>query len=214
MSDIGFVRSDVRTVASAAVAWWTGLEHIGRVEQREVVGSLDALVGALEPLDTVTARRHLLLPTDGPWTAVVTNNWRGEGAGSIASVVAEDLAVNALRVLAVEDGTAFELSGPGGRGPALLIRTVWAIAEDGHWEFGADGSPQPFERLEYYTRRRVEERFPPKLLEAYCRALGIRPFDEDFYAPDRRAALIATPDRVTGQRTLSLAEARAELGFL
>ncbi|WP_205649263.1 hypothetical protein, partial [Schaalia canis] len=41
-----------------------------------------------------------------------------------------------------------------------------------------------FEDRGAYESRRVVDRFTPAMLVEYCAALGLRPFDEDFYADE------------------------------
>jgi hypothetical protein len=64
-----------------------------------------------------------------------------------------------------------------------LARYLHVMDEGGRWSFQQTGEPQPFEDLAAYQRRRIRDRFTPEMLETYCEALGIRPFDEDFYLP-------------------------------
>jgi hypothetical protein len=75
----------------------------------------------------------------------------------------------------------------------------------------ASGTPQPFEDLAAYQRRRVRDRFTPDMLVAYCSALGIRPFDEAFY---RTAGQLVENLRITGNiRTETLQQARLSHGL-
>ncbi|MHC2998419.1 hypothetical protein [Microbacterium sp. HJ5] len=53
-------------------------------------------------------------------------------------------------------------------------------------------SPLPFEDQAAYTARRIADRLTPEMLDAYCRALGIRRNDPEFYLSD---ALLIEQDR-------------------
>jgi hypothetical protein len=91
-------------------------------------------------------------------------------------------------------------------------RSVVAINDVRGWEFTATGPPQDFEDATRYTARRVADRFTPEMLEAYCRALGIQLFIEEFYGG---AGVItqASPWFLPRLATMTLPEARAQLGL-
>jgi hypothetical protein len=60
---------------------------------------------------------------------------------------------------------------------------------------------------------RVQDRFTPEMLESYCRALGIDPFNEAFYKP---SAVLLVQDISSWKqppRLMSLADRRRELGL-
>src|SRR5262249_42389236 len=99
-------------------------------------------------------------------------------------------------------------------------RAIDAAHDGGGWVFETSGDIQPYEKPEMYVARRVRDRFTPDLLEEYCRALGIRLFDEHFYGP--KGILIAprTLPRVYAAdgalqtvRAYILREARQDLGL-
>jgi hypothetical protein len=70
-------------------------------------------------------------------------------------------------------------------------RAVVAMNDGGSWLFSTDGTPQPFEEPESYKARRIADRFTDDMLERYCKALGIRLFDESFYG--MKAGRVAHP---------------------
>jgi hypothetical protein len=77
--------------------------------------------------------------------------------------------------------------------------------------WSASGTPQPFEDLAVYQRRRVRDRLTPDMLATYCGALGIRPFDQAFYGV--RGQLVENM-RITGNvRTETLQQARVWHGL-
>jgi hypothetical protein len=223
-SEIGFLRADARAVADAMVSWRRGLPHRPRVVEDTVTGSLEELLATLTPLDTVIARRHLVIPTTSEWTAFVDNRWTGPEVGPVVSVLAERVRTSGVRAFAAQDraseippgrygGAIFELYGPHRSPPQNLIRSISAVNDGGAWDFETNGEPLPFEREEFYRRRRIADRFNAKRLEECCEQLGIRLFDADFYAPGSEAILVSKPDQVKDQETMSLEAARRELGI-
>jgi hypothetical protein len=106
----------------------------------------------------------------------------------------------------------FTLFAPEQRDFLNVERSVSVINDVGGWEFNAIGTLQEFEHAEHYTARRIADRLTPEMLEEYCRALGIRLFDEDFYG---RAGVIthAYPWFLPRLASMTLAEARAQLGL-
>jgi hypothetical protein len=56
------------------------------------------------------------------------------------------------------------------------------VIQDGpKWRFDAVGEVQDFEETAAYMRRRVTERFTDLMLIDYAKALGLDPFNPDFY---------------------------------
>lgn len=91
------------------------------------------------------------------------------------------------------------------------LRLVRILGEDAGYEFYQKGDPQAFEQIEAYNKRRVEDRLTFDMLKSYCEALGIRPFDEDFYNP-RKAMLIDEYGKLPPHRNFSLEEAWQDFG--
>ena len=80
------------------------------------------------------------------------------------------------------------------------------------WIFETEGEIQPFERVEKYKAKRIQDRFTDDLLEEYCLALGIRLFDAEFYGP--RGVLVEMLRPLPKPETLlTLLEARRRLGL-
>lgn len=106
----------------------------------------------------------------------------------------------------------FDLFAPEQREWLNYERAIGVGNEGGRWVFIDQGAPLPFERTERYTASKIRDRFTPELLFDYCRALGIRLGDEDFYGP--RGILVNVPDPLPeGHAALTLDEARARLGL-
>jgi hypothetical protein len=70
----------------------------------------------------------------------------------------------------------------------LSIRFVSTYQDFDGWFFeqGDNINPLPFEKPEYYEKRKKKDRLPPELLAEYCEYYGIRPFDVSFYGPNMR----------------------------
>jgi hypothetical protein len=79
-----------------------------------------------------------------------------------------------------------EVFGPHGTPPLSSIRSI-AAAKDGEgWVFEVSGTPFSFERTDQYAHPRKSDRFPPELLDAYLRELGVPVGDE----PDWGGAIL------------------------
>jgi hypothetical protein len=88
---------------------------------------------------------------------------------------------------------------------------VAAVNDNGRWEWLASGTPQPFEDVAAYQRRRVRDRLTPDMLASYCGALGLRPLDESFYGT---AGHLVENTRITGKvRIESLQQSRVWHGL-
>ena len=78
-SEMGFLAMEVEQAVRAFVAWQGGL-HASRgitVGARPVSGPLEQVLSTLLPLTDAEMQRNLFLPTRGPWTAYLDNDWRG-----------------------------------------------------------------------------------------------------------------------------------------
>jgi hypothetical protein len=72
---------------------------------------------------------------------------------------------------------------------------------------------QPFEDTKAYAARRVRDRFTSEMLARYSAALGLRPFDDDFYLDDARL-IESSAALPKGAKSMSLEEAQAWLGIV
>ncbi|PPH59611.1 hypothetical protein C5C93_08425 [Rathayibacter toxicus] len=86
------------------------------------------------------------------------------------------------------------------------------LIKDGRWSLDLSGDPLPFEDLEAYKNRRVAERFTPDMLNDYCAALGLCPFDDDFY-PGPCFLSKTLSDRPFLGKPETFAEAQLRLGI-
>ena len=223
-STLGFVQAPVDVVTDALVRWQQAGPRAA-VRSGSVTGDLEQLLGALLPLTTRECRRFLLLPTAAPrWTAYFDNGAGGSSAFPHLVALARLAGLRGVRATAVPDTASRRGRAPGGRYGATVFevygdstahlagfeRSVELVEDGGRWRFTQDGPPLPFEDLDAYQARRAKDRFPTVLLQQYLEALGLRAFDEDFYAPTGAVVLLEKQGRaVAGSRQLSLAEARA-----
>jgi hypothetical protein len=82
--------------------------------------------------------------------------------------------------------------------------------DNGRMVFTATGRPQPYEEIRSYSARRVVDRLTPKIVDSYCRALGLRPFDEGFF---RSEGLLITTRDARPDLSFSIAAEQARYGF-
>ena len=93
------------------------------------------------------------------------------------------------------------------------VRTISVVRETTRWRFDANGTVQEFEDTEAYKRRKVADRFTPSMLIAYADALGLRPFDEDFFPGP--SVLVTNPSAPTADAiVLSLRDAQRRAGIV
>jgi hypothetical protein len=179
----------------------------------------------LSPLTEIPLRT-LLLATDSAWTAYFDNYVRGPQPISALLHLCPSLGCRGLAVTCIPDtlagqpkgakgrwgGVQFEFFGPELRQQFNYIRAIFAINDGYRWEFGASGEVQPFEKPEYYTARRIRDRFTAEMLEEYCAALGVRYFDPEFYLAEGLLLEVRhhLPFLVRGK---SLAQIQQELGI-
>jgi hypothetical protein len=184
------------TAGDGLAAWRRSLHEDVSVDQ--LSGPLPRLVRRLEPLTGGSRARELLVATaDAEWTAYLDCSLGGTDADSAVGHLCTVLGCTGLAVTAVPH-THGKRGGMGGRyggvqltlfGPLqtdfLNYVRVLSVTHDGNrWRFDATGTQQDFETPERYTTRKIRDRFTSDTLAEYCAALGVRPFDEDFYGPD------------------------------
>jgi hypothetical protein len=192
-SAIGFLRLPLARAADALEAWRRDLH--GSVEARNVTGSLGELLSELEPLTSGVRPRNLLLATASQeWTAYFDCGLRGGDPVSTIGHLTYALQCHGIAIRAVPHTIGTQLERPGRYGSVQFelfgplmtdfinyVRTI-SVAHDGtRWRFDAAGTVQDFERPEAYRARTVRDRFTSEMLAEYCLALGVRPFDVDFY---------------------------------
>ena len=96
-------------------------------------------------------------------------------------------------------------------GPTTRLLRAW-INDSERWTWDVSGKVQPFERPERYQARRIRDRLTIETMTEYAAALGLRPFDADFYAPDGFGAIVELTGWDCKQcQEVSLAQVQARL---
>ncbi len=222
-SSIGFVRAGLETVSEALRAWREQLH--GSATATWLGDDVELGLRRLEPLTTGVLPRELAVQTRNPeWTAVLDctipfGNEVGTVAHLSTALLVQGLAVTSKpSVKADGDRPArfgarqFQLFGPLQTEFSNYVRTISVTQDGSRWRFDANGTVQDFEDTAAYDRRLVRERFSARMLVDYCAALGLAPFDDDFYAgPVVLVENSAPPAR--GGLELSLAEAQHRWGI-
>lgn len=198
-STIGFLRYDSTHAVKFFFDWQEKIQAERGVvlTSTEIEGELGSAIAQLLPLTSVERRRYLLIPTNSDWTAFLDNGHRGTDVFSPLSFLAEKLSCEAVRATYISEGVnkqfpavIFELFGPTQSDFLNYLRSV-AVAYDGKkWIFSAEGQPQPFEEVNRYSNKRIQDRFTAEMLRDYLAALGIYAFDPEFYLPDRKRATL------------------------
>ncbi len=196
---IGFLRCDHSRAAQAFFDWQENIQAKRGVSlvKRSIHGGLESAIQKLLPLTSVERRRYLLISTRSDWTAFLDNGHQGTDVFSPLSYLAEKLSCEAVRATYVPEGRGkqypaviFELYGPNRSEFLNYVRSI-AVAYDGKkWAFAAEGEVQPFEQVERYSTRSIQDRFTPEMLENYLKSLGIHAFRQDFYSPDGQEAIL------------------------
>lgn len=220
-SRIGFLRSPLADVAEALRGWRAEIHGSAAVEQ--VPEGLTALT-RLEPLTGGVRPRELLVTCADPaWTAVFDCGVQGGDQTTTVGYLARTTMVQGVVVLSIPDrkaapgvverfgGRQLELFAPIPTDFLNYVRTI-SVVRDAKWRFDANGTVQDFEDVEAYSRRRIADRFTPEMLVAYSAALGLRPFDADFYpGPSVLVTNPAVPP--AGAKVLSIADTRRSVGL-
>jgi hypothetical protein len=223
-SAIGFLQLPMSDAAKALAEWRRELH--GSVRTEEVTGPLPALVSRLEPLTLAVRPRELVVATErDDWTAYFDNGLHGGDPVSVVGHLTRTVRVAGVVVRSVPHtvGTKYETPGRYGAvqfelfGPLPTdflnyVRTVSVSHDGSRWRFDANGTVQDFEDAERYAARKIRDRFTSEQLAAYSAAMGLRPFDEDFYRP--AGVLVESPVAVPpGAAVLPLAEVQRRLGI-
>ncbi|AJM77979.1 hypothetical protein [Rathayibacter toxicus] len=189
-SVIGFVNAPIERVTEVYKEWVLsspGREYVFSW----IEGGLWEAVWSLEPVVFGGSTKRLFVQTaSSEWTAFFDNGaWGGDPTSGV-SALGQRLGVQSLYISSKPAPPSksvgsrrlviFEPDPTPGAKITRLVRAIELI-KDGRWTLHLSGDPLPFEDLEAYKNRRVAERFTPDMLNDYCVALGLRPFDDDFY---------------------------------
>jgi hypothetical protein len=223
-SAIGFLEIGLDEATDALLTWRRRLYGDAKATERRE--PLAEVLCSLEPLTLGVRPRELLVATVSPWTAYFDCGANGGDPVSTVGYLCTVIGCRGAVAVSIPDtaGTRhehpgrygavqFELYGPDMTEFLNYIRTVSAVNDGGRWRFDANGTVQDFEDLDAYRRRRKRDRFTSDMLAGYLAALGLRPFDDDFYEP--QSVLVTSNQPVPeGGLALSLADAQARQGIV
>lgn len=188
----GFVGAPVDEVADELFAWHDELGF--RPRRHDTDAELAQSATLLLPLTQVPYGRNLLIGTRTPgWTAYFDASLRGGDPRGAVSVLSRRLKAPSVVVYAIpfrdEPNAVPGLNGalqweysPDGSG--TRERSVALVEGEGssHFHFEARGPVQAWETPDSYAVRLKRKRLTPELVDSYCRAVGIEPFDPGFYS--------------------------------
>jgi hypothetical protein len=223
----GFVESSFASLCEAFQEWFRTIDakYGLKTEFRTIVASLETALLSLEPL-TTPSDRYLLVETKSNWTAIFANGLRVNDVFSPVSYLPLRLNCRGLEVgyapdrsksdrkdlIQVWGHALFSLYGPCNTDWLNRIRHLSVSNDVGGWSFSESGGVQPYEDLDAYKKRRIQERLTLQMLERYCRALGVEVNQVDFYGP-RSCAVRTTGQRHRGDLSMSIAEANSHLNL-
>lgn len=198
-TSVGFLHLGLDESVRALESWRRRLYD--EVKVTELAAGFPEVLHRLEPLVGGARPRELLVEVAGGWTAYFDCGLQGTDAVSAIGHLASAIPCSGLVIMAAPHtlgrrglrhgqygSVQFELFGPNATYFLNYVRSI-VVAHDGsRWIFETSGQVQPFEEPEAYRSRRIRDRFTSSMLERYCRALGVDPFNEAAYGP--RAVLI------------------------
>lgn len=232
-TSMGLIEEECSSVVKKFVEWREESKkfdhYTKRIRSHTVIGNLEETLLHLLPLKLVQSNRYLLIPTIAGWTAYLDNNYRGTDPAAI-SYLPELLNSRSVWVVARPHSLRYTGSTWRGREGALvmevygheerewlnLIRKIRLENDAGKWQFEQSGEPFSFEEKERYQAEQVRDRFDFDLLKRYLKALGLSPFEEEFYLPsfDRSAVLVEITTKYSKQnKDITLEEARRMNGI-
>jgi len=203
-------------------------DHVRRtfgkpLKAKPVLGDFPEFLANLVPLDSVDDRRNLFLPTaDANWTAMFGSTWRGFDPHSAMSWFAV-AGIESVQITdipntydyALDKGfygerkiESYEIPIEGEPiGHSLGVR----VSEPRKWELVSPSASFRVGNVWNPEAKRIPDRFTHDHLSEMASRYGLRPFDEDFFAPQGRGVIVARTDLpMPEERLMSLAESRGE----
>jgi hypothetical protein len=219
----GFIEAPPSFVEDCVLPWQHSLARKITIERINM--PLRDALRRLEPLSSC-AFKDLWVETESPWLARFSNGFfsGGESISYLARrCKTRSVSISCTphtmpsRVTKESRGTwgstQFALYGPEPKPILNGVRSIAAANDGGSWVFHTSGEIQPFEQVEKYRAPRISDRFTPEMLESYCRAMGIDPFNESFYKPSAVLLVQDIDSWKQPPRLMSLAQRRRELGL-
>lgn len=212
---IGFLQATAKQVAKGMTAFFRRVHFGGKATQLQ--GSLTENLLHLQPLTTTVRPRTLLTGTklEG-WTALFDGHATGQGIGQLTAYMARTMKTRGYLIAVIPPASngsplgarQFHVLGP--ESELGQVRCIDLVENyPGKWEFHLHGPTQPYEDLDTYTRRRKVDRFTEQTLITYTEAVGLHPWDENFYT----APYYLITNGEQPHHTYSLTEARTKLGL-
>ena len=210
-----FLNADRETVVAAVKQWREGYGR--KLVLTSARGSLKELLAHLNPL-TVPRNRELFVTINSSWTAYFDNAIDAGDVAAPTSYLTEKMKIQGVSLTCAPNtyrqtkqaasgvfgGVMMQVYLPeanGGYNGTNSLRTISAINDGGRWCFGDYGAVQAWERPECYNAKRKPDRFPPELLEEYCRHFGLDIFNPEFYG--KEATLITCDEPICGSQEIN-----------
>lgn len=221
---MGFLRAPLDVVVDGLAAWRREIHGSARVELLR--GGFSDNVRRLEPLTGGVVPRELVVATTHrEWTALFGCAVLGSDQVSTVGYLATRLQVHGAGVVSIPDrpprpgqpprygARQFQMFAPIQTNFLNHVREVSLVRDGARWRFDAVGTVQDFEDVDAYQRRRMPERFTAQMLVDYAAAIGLRPFDGDFFSGP--SALVHSPVvPPPGVLVLSIAETQKQTGIV
>lgn len=185
-NSFGFLEAPLEEVAPKSREW---LFSLGWKVVRDFKANLDEALAGFEPLNL---SKVLLLNTRSTWTALFVP--RNDKPQSEVRTLSKRLSCRGL-IVSYRDNTYVKSKDTGHLGSCQFQlftgdaktnsyhaeRSIAVVNEGNRWVFFERGDVLPFEDTKLYEERLKRKRFTPEALVQYCKAIGIDPFNEDFY---------------------------------
>jgi hypothetical protein len=176
-----FFDSQMEDVAQVLAGWRRGLGQEPVQESQD--GGLESALESLQPMSL--GNRELLVSTSSTWTAYFSNGRTGADeapVGQLAKMLQRQAVFVIWWPVPKYWALRFQLFADHPTEFLNHQRTISVGTEDdGRSVFTATGTPMPYEEKDAYRARRIRDRLTPAMVDRYCRAIGIRPFNEDFF---------------------------------
>ena len=186
---LGFLNAEAKEATKAIKDYLAGGPNTPTTVT-QLTGTLEENLLHLQPL-TIGCQPPLLLTStklDG-WTAVFDGDAYGQGVESLVRRMGYIKNIPGYFTISIPPavgpsyplgGRKFLVFGPGAR--LGYIRTISLIENfPKKWIFDLSGEPQPYEDLNAYKKHRKTDRLTDDMLLKYTAAVGLHPWDENFY---------------------------------
>lgn len=210
----GFVKSPMASVVEACQqdlirrkAW---RKPQLQCEVRDVSGDLRSMVTEFDTSEKVLGKTNsVLLISCGEWVAWFENGldshrtWTRHGPRDLS---VDTVTVGSCLAKSPQDEELEEWEKPetgregfvlfrhdevtdqGNGGSSRLVSAAYDLTE---WTWDQSGPVRDYEEPERYLKSPLRDRLTSTLVDRYCRALGIRPFDEEFF--ERTGFIVRAP---------------------